>query len=79
MTLDNPTADCQPHAATLIFLAAVQALEGFKNAIEVLHIKTDAIILNRQFAYIFRNTGRNLNHGRMVFLVEFQTIIDQVL
>lgn len=76
---DDPAANSQPHAATLVFLAAVQSLEWLKDSIQVLLVKADSVIF-----YLNLAGGRccfcgDLNLRRPALLVELQRIVDQIL
>ena len=47
VTLHDLPADGQAYACSLIMAAAVEALKGLKDAVEILFVKPDPIILHK--------------------------------
>ena len=74
------SADSQSHTRPVVFTPAVETMKRLEDALEILFIKSDPIILYDQVDLTFRWIFcPHLNHGRDPFPVVFQTISNQVL
>ena len=58
MAIGNSAADRQPNARAFILGASVQALKDGENLIEVFFLKTDAVVLDPQFAQFLAGVRR---------------------
>ena len=84
VALDNLAANGKADACPLVFALTVQALEGGENAVEILFVKTDPVILHKNLITLpsFRTVkafGGDLDERWRLWTMEFQGIANQVL
>jgi hypothetical protein len=79
MPLGNLTADCEPDTCPIIFKTTVQALENGEDPVEILLVKTDAVVFHHNLTTIPEHFATDLHQGRRLGAVEFQSIVYQIL
>ncbi len=79
MPLGNLTADGEPDTCPIIFKTTVQALENGEDPVEILHVKTDAVVFHHNLAAIAEHFATDLHSGRLLGAVELQSIVYQIL
>src|SRR5258708_7379266 len=78
VTLDHLLADGEPDARSRVFDLVVQPLEHHEDALEVLRLDADAIVLHHEFPVIgFRHT-KNIDSGNGC-RAELERVADQIL
>ena len=78
MTFDDLSADGQTDAGAGVLLARVKPLEHLKDALEVLRLDADPVVLDRKDPPVVRRCSGNLDF-RLPFVAVFDRVPDQIL
>ena len=92
MTIGDLAADRQAYAGPFVCAAPVQPLEKNEDAVEILFIETDAVVLDDDLAKRlglavagglcgrrFENLAADFDDGWFAFLVELEGVADEIL
>src|SRR4051812_34359006 len=66
------------HAGSGILAGVVQPLEGLENAVLILRVDPDAVVLHAEDPFVGRGPGRYMNPGRVSGSDIFDRVADQV-
>src|SRR5262249_36328806 len=79
VVLDDPLAQCQSDARAGIFAARMQALEDQKDALEVLRIDADSVVLDPKQPRIVPRFGSHMYLRRAIRAAKLDGVTHQVL
>jgi hypothetical protein len=90
MVFHNLPRNRQPHTSPFVILTRVKTLKNLEDSVQILFVKTDAIIAYGQFNHrlsdtriefirLFEKPGFHLHDRLLVFLVKFQPVANQIL
>jgi len=78
VALDDALAERQPDSGTRVFVLAVQSLEYAEDAVGIVGVDTDALVLDRDDPLVAVPFGRDLHPWRLVAAV-VEGVFHQVL